>query len=271
VFIDLLIFPYRQFPYFTFRDHVQLSGVLQKIAVCYLASFFIFLWAGWRGVLVGVVGINLLHIGLLYLYPVPGCGAGVLTPECSFPGFVNNRLMDGYTSGAVYDPDGLGSVLPAVSSVLFGVLAGGVFRLSPRHGKRIQVLLGSGLGLAVAGTMLSSWNPINKSLWTPSYAVFMAGLATSAFAAAYWLVDARQAGRWSKPLEILGLNAIACYLASRPVDHALRVHVAGVSLPEILQYSASPAMASLLFAVVILGVVYLGAWVMYRRRWFLKL
>jgi len=40
VLIDLLIFPRRGFPYFGFRDHLQITGVLEKIAVCYLTAFF---------------------------------------------------------------------------------------------------------------------------------------------------------------------------------------------------------------------------------------
>jgi predicted acyltransferase len=270
VFIDTLEFPYRLFPYFTFRDHLQLTGVLQKIAICYLPAFFLFLWTGWWGVLAGIFGLNILYLGLLYLYPVPGCGAGILTAECSFTSFVNNLLLDGHTSGAVYDPEGLGTVLPAITSVLFGVLAGGILRAEPSHDRRIQILLGSGLGLIALGTLLSSWIPFNKQLWTPSYAVFMAGLSATFFAACYWAIDVRQWGRWFKPLEIFGLNAIATYLASRPVDHALRVHVFGVSVPEILERVASPPRASLLFAVVVLVALYVGAWFMFRRRWFLK-
>lgn len=270
VLIDWLIFPARHFPYFAFKDHPQLSGALQKIAVGYLVSFFIFLWGGWRGVWAGVVGISVLYAGLLYLYPVPGCGRGVLTPECSFPSFVNARLMDGYTSGAVYDPDGLGTALPTVASVMFGVLAGGALRAWHDHRRRIQWLLGGGLVLIVAGTILSPWVPLNKQLWTPSYFVLMAGLSSLAFAATYWVVDARHAGVWVRPFEILGLNAIACYLASRLIDHVLRVHIRGFSIPDALNNLASPAVASLLFAFVTLGVVYLGAWFAYRRRWFLR-
>ncbi len=270
VFIDFLVFPQRTFPFFTFRDHLQLSGVLQKIAVCYLAAFFIHAWTGWRGVVAGIAGLSLLYLGLLYLYPVPGCGAGLLTPECCFPGFVNGLVLDGYTSGAVYDPDGPGAVLPAVTSVLYGVLAGGILRVEPDPARRMRSLLGMGLGLMGAGTLLSVWVPINKPLWTPSYAAFMAGLAATSLAACYWAVDVRHHRRGFAPFRILGLNAIVVYLASRPVDHALRVHVLGGSLPVLEQHLASPALASLLFALVVLLVVLLGAWFMYRRRWFVK-
>jgi predicted acyltransferase len=271
VFIDFLIFPARRFPYFAFRDHLQLTGVLEKIAVCYLVSSLILLWAGWRGVILGIVSLNLVYLGFLFLYPVPGCGAGVLTAQCNFPGYLDGIVLKGHTWGATYDPDGLGAVLPAITSVLFGVLAGMLLRIESRPRHRLLWLVGGGLGLVAVAALLARWIPINKPLWTTSYAVLMAGLAAICFAACYWVVDVRQSGRWLKPLEIFGLNAVAAYLVSRPDDHALRVHVFGESLyTDFCRRLASPPNASLLFAIVVLMAVYSVVWFMYRRRWFLK-
>ena len=271
VFIDLLIFPQREFPYFAFRDHLQLSGVLQKIAVCYLLAFLIFVWAGRRGAILGILGLNLIHLGFLFFYPVPGCGAFVLTAQCSFPGYLDGILLRGHTSGEIYDPDGLGTVLPATTTVLLGVLAGLLLRSEPRPRLRLQRLLGGGLGLAAAGVLLSTWVPINMPLWTTSYVLLMAGVAAVSLAVWYGAVDVRQSGRWVRPLEIFGMNPVAAYLVSRPADHALRVHVARESLyTDVCRRLAGPANASLLFAIVVLIAVYLVVWLMYERRWFLK-
>jgi predicted acyltransferase len=272
VFIDLLVFPYRHLPFFAFRDHLQLTGVLQKIAVCYLVAFLIDLWWGWRGVVAGIVGLNLLYLGLLFLYPVPGCGPGVLTPECSFASFVNERLLKGYTWGDTYDPDGLGAVLPAITSVLFGVLAGLVFRSVPEPRPRIAKLVTAGLVLVLAGQALAIWVPLNKPLWTPSYAMFMAGFAALTLAAWYLLADVRGWRQVFSPFKVLGMNAVVAYLISRPADHVLRVHVFGRSLyTDVLRRLANPPTASLLFAMLVLMTVYSVVWVMYRQRWFLKL
>ncbi len=273
VFIDLLVFPYRRSPYFAYRDHLQLTGVLQKIAVCYLVAFLIFLWAGRRGVILGIVGLNLIYLGALFFYPVPGCGAGILTPECNFPGFFDGIVLRGHTWGVptMQDPDGLGAVLPAVTTVLFGVLAGLLLLAESRPRPRLLWLAGGGLGLVAAAGVLAKWIPVNKPLWTTSYAVLTAGLAAIGLALLYWVVDVRQWGRGFKPLEILGLNAVAAYLASRPLDHVLRVHVFGESLyTDVARRLASPPNASLLFAITVLMAVYLVVWLMYRRRWFLK-
>ena len=272
VFIDLLIFPYRSFPYFSFRDHLLLTGVLQRIAVCYLVAFLIFAWTGRRGVILGIVGLNLIYLGFLFFYPVPGCGAGSLTADCSFQSYLDAIAFEGRPWGnpEIRGPDGLWAVLPAITTVLFGELVGLFLRFEARPRQRLLRLVGGGLGLVAAAAWLSTWIPVNKLLWTTSYAVLMAGLAAICYAAWYWVVCVRQWGRWFKPLEILGMNATAAYLVSWPADHALRVHVFGTSLTDVCRRLASPPNASLLFATMVLTVVYLVVWLMYRRGWFLK-
>ena len=146
-----------------------------------------------------------------------------------------------------------------------------LLRRESRPRQRLQWLLGGGLGLVAAAALLATWIPVNKPLWTTSYAVLMAGFAAIFLAACYWAVDLRQWGRWFKPLEIFGMNPVAAYMVSRPGDHALRVHVAGRSLcTNVCGRLASPPNASLLFALVVLSVVYSVVWFMYQRRWFLK-
>jgi hypothetical protein len=63
--------------------------------------------------------------------------------------------------------------------------------------------------------LLATWVPINKQLWTTSFAIFMSGLAATALACTIWLVDGRPLRLWFRPLEIIGMNAIAAYLISR--------------------------------------------------------
>jgi predicted acyltransferase len=273
IIIDFLRIPSREFPFVGFQDHIQLSGVLQKIAICYLAAFLIYLWGGLRGVVVGIIGLNLVYLGLLYLYPVPGCGAGSLHVNCNFPGYLDEVVLDGFRwNSAAFDPDGLGTVLPAITSVLFGVLAG---QFLNRHRKpqwhRLLQLAGIGIILIAAGELLSIWVPINKQLWTPSFAVFTSGLAATGVACTIWLLEGRLFGHWLRPFEIFGMNAIAAYLISRLVANVPRLHIMGRPLyVNILAPLASPGNASLLFAIVVLSFVYAVVWLMNRRGWYIK-
>ena len=273
VAIDYLRVPAREFPFVGLQPHLQLSGALQKIAVCHLVAFNIYLWTKLRGVIIGIIGLNLLYLGLLYFYPVPGCGPGSLAVSCNFPGYLNEIVLDGFRWNSTdFDPDGVGAMLPAISSVLFGVLAGQLLLQSERRPRRrpLELVVG-GFVLIAAGELLALWVPINKPLWTTSFAVLMAGLAAICLACSIWLVDGRRLPRWLKPLEILGVNAIAAYVISRLVQNMPKVHVLGKTLyDDFLSRVASPPNASLLFAMVVLVVVFLAVSLMARRNWQLK-
>jgi predicted acyltransferase len=274
VAIDTLRIPAREFPFVSFEAHLQLTGVLQKIAICYLAAFLIYLWTGTRGAVVGIIGLNLLYLGLLYYFTVPGCGPGSLAATCNFPRHLDEVVLGGFRSNsATFDPDGVGSILPAITSVLFGVLAGKLLLQRERSPQqRLLQLLAGGLILIAAGESLSTWVPINKQLWTTSFALLMAGLAATGLACTVWLLEGRPQGAWFRPLEVLGVNAIAAYLISRLVMDLPRVHVMGVSLyNDVLVRNASPPNASLLYAMVVLAAVYAAVWIMDRRDWHLKL
>lgn len=273
VLIDYLRVPAHAFPYIGFQEHLQLTGVLQKIAICYLVGSQIYVWTGLYGAIAGIIGLNLLYLGLVHFYPVPGCGPDSLAVNCNFPGYLDKVVLQGFRwNSPAFDPDGVGAILPAISSVLFGVVTGHVLLSEQRPLYRFIWLLAGGILLIAAGQLLSTWIPINKQLWTTSFAVFMAGLAATALACTMWLVDDRPPQYWYKPLELLGLNSIAAYLISRLVANLPRVHVAANSLyDDVLARVASPPNASLLFAMIVLAAVYVTIWFMDRRGWRLNL
>lgn len=267
--IDYLRFPAHEFPYVGVQNHLQISGALQLIAVCYLAAFCIYLWTGLSGVVAGIIGLNLLYLGLLFLYPVPGCGSGSLDVSCNFPNYLDAITLGPFRWDIPCSV--VGAIPTATSSVLFGVLAGQLLLKEDRQLQRILWLLTGGLALIAAGEVLAVWVPINKQLWTTSFAVFTAGLSAAALAISIWLVDCSPPRRWQRPLEILGMNAIAAYLISRILQNVPRVHVMGRSLyTDVLARIANPPMASLLFAMVVLAAVYAAIWAMDRRGWHLK-
>ena len=144
------------------------------------------------------------------------------------------------------------------------------------NGKTMGLLV-AGLVLVVLGLAWGASFPINKSLWTVSFSVFMAGISTILFAACYWVCDARGIRWWTKPLEIYGLNAIAAYILAgflARITSMIKLD-GGVSLKRFLFQNvfaplASPQNASLLYAIAFDLVIFGFVWFMYRRRWFLR-
>ena len=104
----------------------------------------------------------------------------------------------------------------------------------------------------------------------------MAGLDFVMFGGLLWIVDGQGYKRWAKPFVILGMNAIAIYMASELVDTVLNVIPFGETSLRVWIYQslfaplASGNNASLLYAITYVLSMYLIAWLLYRRNWFLR-
>jgi predicted acyltransferase len=133
--------------------------------------------------------------------------------------------------------------------------------------------------LIAAGLGGNVWLPINKNLWTSTFAMFMAGLDCILFAGFLWLADGRpQLGRVFRPFTIMGMNAIAVYMSSELIDITLQKIPmgGGVNLRVWLYQNLfepivrDAPVTSLLYAIAY-TLLHLGlAWWLYRRNWFLR-
>jgi predicted acyltransferase len=168
-----------------------------------------------------------------------------------------------------------------VATTLLGIVAGLWLGSAESAGRKTAGLFAAGIAGILAGYLWHVVFPINKNLWTSSYVLFTAGAALLLLALCYWIIDVRGWRGWTKPLVILGTNAITLYVASGLLVETLaHIHVAGaggrdVSLSHYIYVQfflplAAPKVASLLYAVAHLMVLFgLLAW-MYRRRLFLR-
>jgi predicted acyltransferase len=265
----------------------RVYGVLQRIAVCYVVTAIVALWASRRGQILTALSCMIGYWVLMRFVPVPGFGVPtidvpLLDPDKNLAAWLDRLLLSGHLYEVTRDPEGVLSTIPAVATSLLGLLAGDWLR-SERSGRA------KALGLAVAGVILlaggqlfNAWFPINKKLWTSSYVLFTAGLALSCLAFCYWLVDVHQRRRWATPLLVFGTNAIAAYMLSEIVAHLIvRMQVVqpdGTTLAwqEVLYQRffaglGSPANASLLYALVYVGLCWAAMWLLYRKRIFLKI
>ena len=85
---------------------------------------------------------------------------------------------------------------------------------------KVLRMLGAAAGLALAGWTLAhglgSWSmPFNRSIWTSSHIMWSSGYALALFAVFYWLLDVRMWRRWAFFFRVIGMNAIAIWMATR--------------------------------------------------------
>jgi predicted acyltransferase len=282
------------FPYFNLST-IRIPGVLQRIAVVYFFSSLIFLKANWKTQAYIAGGLLILYWIIMTLIPVPGYGMpnlnipvisdanGIPLFAPNLAGWLDNLLLPGHLwkQTKVWDPEGLLSTIPAISTALSGVLLGAWLRTNnEKTTKIVWMFIFGNLGIVLA-TTIDMWFPINKSLWTSSYVLFNSGMALHFFALCYWFIDVKGIIWWTKPFVVYGTNAIAVFFLSgigaRLMGLIKVTNNAGVevSLQSFLFNNLflswlAPIHASLAWALLYV-IVWLGLmWILYAKKIFIK-
>ena len=264
----LAIYAFPEFHLSSFR----ILGVLQRIAICYLIASLIYLYAGIRGQLIWMFSLLAAYWLIMTLAPVPGYGAGRLDLEGNFAHYIDGLVLGAHNyEGRGWDPEGIVSTLPAIATTLLGLMAGQILRLNRVLSERVAWLFLTGNVLIAVGLILDIWLPINKKLWTDSFTIFMAGLDFVLLAAFVWIVDHLGYQRFVKPFVIMGMNAITLYMISEFGAELLDMANLHGKIYNFFLSMASPVNASLLYSVAFMLSIYAIGYVMYRRRWFLKI
>lgn len=283
------------FPYSTVVwERARIFGVLQRIAIVYLAAAFAYLHLKPRGR--ALLSIALLggYWAAMKLIPVPGFGAGDLSPEGNLAFHVDHLILGPHIwrySPGPGDPEGILSTLPAIVSALAGLFAGEHLRRArttnvAREAPRMLTYLAlTGAFFSLLGLALAPLFPINKNLWSPTYVIFTSGAALLVLAAACFLIDVNGVERWSRPFTIFGRNAIVAYVGSGvaariltlvKVDSSATADTGSISLQEWLySHLFEPVLpdyvASFAWAFAFVAVWFLILWILDRRGLHLRL
>lgn len=292
------------FPWYDFANHrwidfghLRIPGVLQRIAICYFFASVIFLQTRLRGQIVWTASLLAVYWLLMAFVPVPQIingqmkyVSGIYELDGNFAHYIDQLVLSGdgwnhmWKASSVsrtWDPEGIVSTIPAIATCLFGILAGQLLRTNKTAEEKTAWLFVAGALLMFAGEILKYWLPINKKIWTSTYSIFMAGLAMNVFAVCYWLVDVKGRRKWAKPFAIYGMNAIMMFvlagLIARILGYIKFADAAGkkISLHTFLfQHTFAqipdPKIASHTWALAYVFGLFLIAWLMYRRKWFVR-
>ncbi len=282
------------FPYYNFST-IRIPGVLQRIGIVYFFASLIFLKTNVKTQTMIAVLLLFIYWALITLIPVPGFGA----PNINVPTIsdVNGNIISPniaawidynifgvhlWKGTKVWDPEGLLSTIPAISTALFGVLLGHWLRTKNEDSvKVIWIFIFGNFGL-VLGTIWDMWFPMNKGLWTSSYVLFTAGMALQFFGMCYWLIDVKGYKWWTKPFIVYGMNAITVFFFSGIMGRLLGLITwTDATGKEIILKSYlynsffvpyfSPINASLAWALTYV-LLWLGLmWILYAKKIFLKI
>ncbi len=196
----------------------RIPGVLQRLGVTYLVAALIAVRTTPRqqGLLAAVL------LGTHWALLVVG---GPMAPGSNLGVYLDRALFGTHLLTATGDPEGALGTASCVATALLGVCAGHWLRRQLAAGRPEWVVTtgvaAAGLAALLAGLCWSVWLPLNKALWTGSFAVFTTGAALLGLAACL-VIGQTPLRRAQGPMLWLGLNPLAIYFFSEFTSLALQ-------------------------------------------------
>lgn len=259
------------YPFTESLDQWRVMGVLQRIAIAYGFAAFIILYFGFTG---RVVISAILLVGywvLLNLSTDPYSLEYSIVRQFDLSVLGASHLWQG--KGMPFDPEGLLSTFPSIVNLIIGFEATRVLLASDDKEKALSKLFVSALGLIGLALLWNTVFPINKSLWTSPFVLLTCGVAILML---ILLVKLEQsaAANTIKPVYhffgIIGKNPLFIYVLSGLLATTLYLIPIGDQSAYAALYGAfrtftNPYLASLLFALLMVGILWFVAWVLHKR------
>ncbi|RYC52303.1 acyltransferase family protein [Flagellimonas olearia] len=263
------------FPFFKDFENIRFPGVLQRIGVVFFFASILFINLDWKK-LVAVSGILLIGYWLLMVFvPVQGVASTLERAPNNLANYVDLNVFGSHMWKTDYDPEGLLSTLPAIVSSLLGIFTGLI--LTSKQEKKTTILFGLGGAFLVLGHVWDLVFPINKALWTSSFVLVTAGWANIVLAIIYHLTDVKGI-KFGSIFKYAGANAIVVYFLSSfisklfgliKVDGENSLH--GWLFQTIYVHDfMSMKLSSLLYGLTVVSFYCLLAYVLYKRKIFIK-
>jgi len=266
----LLGFVYNGFLQLRFVDggEFRFASVLGQIGLGYLfASLIVLFTRHYSFRLMWLGGILLGYAIIQNFIPVPGIGAGVLTPEGCINGYIDRLFLPGHLYGEVFDPEGLLCIVSATGITLMGALAGEVLRSKQwSEYRKLMILSGTGIGFIILALLLNPVYPVIKAAWTTTFNLLAGGISLLLLSLFYLIIDIRKFQRWSFFFTVIGMNSITIYIGSHIIDFS---KVSKFFLGGLSRISGED-WGNVIFWVGFLAAEWLFLLFLYRKKIFLR-
>lgn len=250
-------------------SEMRFGSVLGRIGLAYMFANIIYLYTQkQRSQIIWTAGLLLGYWILLLCTAAPGFPAGDLTIEGNFASYVDRLLLPGklYVND-IHDPEGLFSTIPAIATGLLGILTGSFLKnsnLSPYA--KVTRLIVLGTVLIIVSLVWNIIFPINKNLWSSSFAMLVGGISMLLMAVFYYIIDVKGYKKWAFFFVIIGMNSILIYLSGHFIDWNYSTNA---FFEWLLQLAAQPY-HSLIFALCYIAVKWGFLYFLYKKKVFLK-
>jgi predicted acyltransferase len=235
---------------------IDLINVLAQVAFTYLVAFLL-LRKSWK--VQGAVALGLLALdwALYQFTSAPGV-QGPWVKDANIGWYLDRLILHKNWSGSYATINCLSSA----ANTIFGVMAGELLVSTLSLGRKMRVLAMTGVLGVAAGLALSIFIPLNKKIWTPSFAIYSTGMTLLALLLFYWIFDVKQNRKWATLFVIVGANSIFIYLFHEILHRWLN--------QTALVFTAWTGQKAITTLTVIAFEIYVCYW-LYRRKIFFKI
>jgi predicted acyltransferase len=264
---------------------LRIPGVLQLIA---LASLFAAPLARrkTKWVILAAAILMIFQSLILLFASAPGVIPGNLEMGGNIAGYVDEHVFGAQhlfnpDVEPGFDPEGILAVITATAMVLLGLIFGKTLQKRGGNWGTVKIFLIFGVILIFLGILISPWLPVIKQLWTTSFILVTAGIATLLLTFLYSYVDIKGRGNILRIAVPLGLNALILYVLSAVINTLTQkiyfTNPAGeaISLYQMLYQPLmdflSPNIGSITYASVVVIIWGLIAYYMHKRKIYIKL
>lgn len=270
-------------------ETVRIFGVLQRIALSYFFASLIIHFFKVRGAFVASAFILLFYWFL--------CVAANPFDPYSISGWFGTNIDKAilgekhmyHGEGIAFDPEGLMNTFAAIVQVVLGYLVGNYIIQKGKTQEMLNGLFVAGCVLIFAGFCWDMVFPINKKIWTSSYTIYTTGLALLILSVLIYLIEFKNSkGVWSRFFDVFGKNALFIFAMSAIVVKASQIiHIpngfdkAGKPLftnplgwfyDHLCKpiFPSLPNIGSLIYALCFIVMMWFLAWVLDRKKIYIR-
>lgn len=269
------------FPYFS-RDYstLRIMGILQHIALAYLIGSLLCLALRKNYLWVAVAVIMIFCWILLALFgghDPYGLESNVVRRIDMFI-LGKAHLYEGFTPP--FEPHGLVSALPAACSLVIGFYIGGITGAGNEIGKNVLKILLIGVATTGLGLFWNIFLPVNKYLWTGSYVLLSTGIVCVLYGLVYLITDVMKFEKWGIFFKVFGSNSLFSFTLAEIFVKMLQIAIINVNDHKISLYQWIYGRAlipvggerggSLMFALVVLIMIWLASLILYRKKVYIR-
>ncbi len=220
IFIILLSLAFSGLEHF---EDTRIPGVLQRIAIVYFFASILYLKTNLKTQLWVVASILVIYYLLMAFVPVPGFGPANFDKGTNLAAWLDNLVLNGHlwSVSKTWDPEGILSTLPAIGTGILGMYIGQLLNLQTNRTEILKKTAVTGVILLIGGLLWNIIFPINKSLWTSSYVLYTAGIATLCLSLLYYIIDIQGYKKWAKLFLIWGVNPMIVFFFSGIIPRVL--------------------------------------------------